>query len=296
MARSIEFQQYSFYPLTRVCSNGNTRWTPGRKAGQPSVIFIHTTEGSEGRTSAEDGASYDQRRTDGTSTHFFCDQDTTVQEVSTTDEAHAARAHGNDVGIQVELCGKAGQDARQWADAASLGTIEQAARLAVAIRAKYGKARFPLVNLTPAQLRAGGYGFAEHMDATLAWPEDGGTHTDPGPNFPWTKFFNRIIELEAAVAAVDLANNAANRTVFDDQLLDPAFFRADGGDAINFKEAVRQLTVTKRRITELATGIPEGTPVPGFMIDGRSIYRRLADIEAAVAEVLRRLPEVPPTA
>lgn len=173
-------------------------YTKGRKSGQPTVIFVHTTEGSEGRSSAEDGAAYDQRRTDGTSTNFFVDQDSIVQCVPTTDEAHAARAHGNDVGIQIEVCGRAGQSAAQWSDAASDGAVRNAARVAVAVRRKYGAARFPLVNLTPAQLRAGGRGFAEHYDATRAWPEDGGTHTDPGPNFPWSRLFQYIRSIEGA--------------------------------------------------------------------------------------------------
>lgn len=171
-------------------------FTRGRKSGQPTVLFIHTTEGSEGRTSAEDGAAYDARRTDGTSTHFFVDQDSVVQCVLTTDEAHAARSHGNDVGIQIEVCGRAGQTPAQWGDAASSGTIEQLARLCVKLRKKY-PGRFPLVNLTPAQLRAGNHGFAEHYDATRAWPEDHGTHTDPGPAFPWAALFARIKNLEA---------------------------------------------------------------------------------------------------
>lgn len=192
--QSAEFPQYQF---VRARS-----WTSGRISGQPTVIIIHTTEGSEGRTSAEDGAAYDARRTDGTSCHFFVDQDTTVQCVYTWDEAHHARRHGNDVGIGIEVCGKAGQTDAQWADAASAGAVEQAARLGVALRRKYGKWRFPLVNLTPTQLRNGERGFAEHLDATRAWPEDGGSHWDPGPNFPWSKMFNRILTLEAVVLPV----------------------------------------------------------------------------------------------
>jgi len=189
VTQSKEFPQYAWVTPKS--------YTKGRKSGQPSVIFIHTTEGSEGRTSAEDGAAYDARRTDGTSTHFFVDEDTVVQCVLTTDEAHAARTHGNDVGIQIEECGKAGQTRAQWSDKASAGTIENTAKLCVAIRKKYGASRFPLVNLTPSQLRAGQHGFAEHKDATLAWPEDGGDHTDPGPNYPWDQLFSRIKEIEA---------------------------------------------------------------------------------------------------
>lgn len=229
MSQSKEFPQYKW--------STPKSWTSGRKTGQPSVIFIHTTEGSEGRSSAEDGAAYDARRTDGTSTHFFVDQDSTVQEVYTYDEAHAARTHGNDVGIQIEVCGKAGQSAAQWADEASAGAIEQCALLAVALRKKYGAARFPLINLTPAQLAAGGYGFAEHRDATFAWPQDHGTHEDPGPNFPWAKLFARIRQMETPVPAApkpspedqDMADPKTIKAIADAVLDDPRIKNAYSG-------------------------------------------------------------------
>jgi hypothetical protein len=212
MAQSKEFPQWKW---VRARS-----FTVGRKSGQPTVIFIHTTEGSEGKQSAEDGAAYDAKRTDGTSTTVFCDQDTTVHCVLTTDEAHAARSHGNDVGLHIEVCGKAGQSATQWNDTASVGTLEQVALACVAFRKKY-PGRFPLVNLTPAQLRAKKGGFAEHLDASKAWPEDGGTHWDPGPNFPWAKLFARIKQIEAPketdVQLNDKIGDVANpsRTVGD---------------------------------------------------------------------------------
>lgn len=195
MTQSKEFPQYAWIPARS--------WTPGRLAGQPSVIFMHTTEGSEGTTSAEADALYGQTRTDGTSTHFSVDQDTTVQCVLTTDEAHTARRHGNDVGVHIENCGRAGQTAAQWDDEASRGTIEQAARLCVALRAER-PGNYPLVNLTPEQLRAKQHGFAEHLDATLAWPEDGGTHSDPGPNYPWAKLFARIRQIEWEEQVIDM--------------------------------------------------------------------------------------------
>lgn len=183
--QSPEFPQYKFITPRS--------FTIGRHAGQPTVFVIHTTDGSEGRTSAENGAAYDIRRVDGTSTHFFVDTDSVIQCVRTTDEAHAARTHGNDVGIQIEVCGRANQTAIQWADEASEGTLEQLVHLIVALRKKYS---FPLVNLTPAQLRTGSKGFAEHYDFTRAFPEDKGDHTDPGPNFPWSKMFARVREIE----------------------------------------------------------------------------------------------------
>lgn len=174
-------------------------YTTGRKSGQPSVIVIHTTDGHEGPNDAENGAVYDKRRTDGTSTHYFVDSNSIVQEVEHKDEAHAARAHGNDIGVQIEICGLASQTAAGWSDPVSKATLENAARLVVAIR-KTGNFG-PVVRLTPAQLRQAWYGgkvrgICGHVDITKAFPEDSGTHTDPGAGFPWTSFLNRIKELE----------------------------------------------------------------------------------------------------
>lgn len=177
-------------------------YTSGRKSGQPSVIIIHTTDGSEGSDSAENGAAYDKRRTDGTSTHFFVDSDSILQEVELKDEAHAARQHGNDIGIQIEICGKAGQSANQWADEDSAATLENVARLCVALRRT---GNYPLSRLTGQYLReawtsGSPRGFCGHVDVTYAFPEDKGTHTDPGKAFPWTWLFKRITELEGNVA------------------------------------------------------------------------------------------------
>jgi hypothetical protein len=170
------------------------RWMPPASwtnADRTSVqlIVIHTTEGSEGPTSAEDGAGYDQRRTDGTSTHFFHDADSTVQCVRTADQAHAARAQGNRRGIQHELCGRAGQGAAGWADPVSQGTLRQAARQCARDAKRWG---IPVRHLTVAQVAAGEKGFCGHVDVTFAFPQDKGTHTDPGPFFPWSQFLDLV--------------------------------------------------------------------------------------------------------
>jgi hypothetical protein len=176
-------------------------WTVGRRNGQPSVIVIHTTDGSEGPLSAEGGAAYDKRRTDGTSTHFFVDQDTVVQELEIRDEAHAARTHGNDIGIHIEICGLAAQSTEQWNDKASAATLENVAQLC----AQLGRG-YPLVRLQGQALRNAWSnngmtrGYCGHVDITEAFPEDHGTHTDPGHNFPWAKLFTRIAELESSMS------------------------------------------------------------------------------------------------
>jgi len=213
-------------------------FTSGRKSGQPSVIVIHTTDGHEGPDDAENGAVWDKHRTDGTSTHYFVDSNSIVQEVEHKDESHAARTHGNDIGVHIEICGTASQSAAGWSDPVSKATLENAARLVVAIR-KTGNFGL-VVRLTPAQLRLawdGGKvrGICGHVDITKAFPEDNGTHYDPGPNFPWTSFLSRIQALEAPAPKPPAEELPVNQTDFNKLFLgamkDTAI-RAEVGKAV----------------------------------------------------------------
>lgn len=162
-------------------------WTTANRTSV-QLIVIHTTEGHENATSAEDGAAYDSRRTDGTSAHYFHDQNSTIQCVLTKHVAHTAFYEGNQRGIQHELCGSAGQTPGQWADAASLGTLRQAAKQCARDAKKWG---IPIRKLTVAQVRSGQKGFCGHVDITNAFAGD---HTDPGKNFPWTQFLGMVNE------------------------------------------------------------------------------------------------------
>jgi hypothetical protein len=189
MAQSSEYPDLRWMPPAS--------WTNANRSSV-QLIVIHTTEGSEGPSSAEDGASYDQRRTDGTSTHFFHDSNSTVQCVRTADIAHTARHQGNLRGVQHELCGRAGQGNTGWADANSQGTLRQAAKQCARDAKKWG---IPVRKLTTAQVADGARGFCGHVEITYAFPQDNGTHTDPGPTFPWSDFLGMVqAELEGDMA------------------------------------------------------------------------------------------------
>lgn len=170
-------------------------WGTGRDGRGVRFVVIHYTAGAERATSAEDGAAYDQRRTDGTSTHYFVDSNSVVQCVYTWNRANAARHHGNRLGIQYELCGTA-QTRAQWMDAASMATLRNAARQVARDCRRYG---IPVRRLTTAQTRSawtdypnGPKGIVGHVDCTNAYPEDGGDHTDPGKDFPWDVFLEMV--------------------------------------------------------------------------------------------------------
>jgi N-acetylmuramoyl-L-alanine amidase CwlA len=49
--------------------------------GNPHVIVLHTTETPEGKSGAEDNASYSSRRPDKVSAHFYVDEDSIIQAV-----------------------------------------------------------------------------------------------------------------------------------------------------------------------------------------------------------------------
>jgi hypothetical protein len=175
-------------------------WAAGRQDGGRRICYavIHVTDGAEGPTSAEDGAAYDKRRPDSVSTHLFVDSNSAVREVQDRDTAYAAFPKGNAIGVQVEICGRADQTTGQWADPASVATLNNAAREVAQLCIDHG---LPVVHLSVDQTRAAWYGtdnatrprgIVSHYDVTRAYPEDGGSHSDPGPNFPWSSFLAQV--------------------------------------------------------------------------------------------------------
>lgn len=200
-------------------------WTNANRSSVQCVV-IHTTEGSAHGQSAEDGAAYDARRTDGTSTHYFHDSDSTIQCVRTEDQAHAARTQGNRRGIQHELCGRAGSI--DWdgayADAMLARTAKQVAR-------DCRKWKIPARKISASQLADGEKGICGHVDVTNAFPQDNGTHTDPGSRFPWSRFISMVQdELEGDDVTNDDIEKIADRVV--EKLLNHDLGREGGGDTV----------------------------------------------------------------
>lgn len=179
MAQSAEYPDLKWVPPKS--------WTNANRSSV-QLIVIHTTQGSYHGQSAEDGAAYDARRTDGVSTHYFHDDNSTVQCVRTEDKAHHARTQGNNRGIGHELCGRAEWDT-EWSNTYATAMLKRAAKQAARDAVKWG---IPVKHLTVAQVDAGDKGFCGHYDITRAFPEDGGTHTDPGPDFPWSRFLDMV--------------------------------------------------------------------------------------------------------
>jgi N-acetyl-anhydromuramyl-L-alanine amidase AmpD len=188
-------------------------YTPGR-ARPIQFVTLHYTAGSEGPLSAEGGVAYDKRRSDGTSCHYFTDsQGPALQEVPDGDRSHSARWHGNEIGIHIEICGTV-QTRAQWLDPVSLATLTTTAELVRELCDRHGLEKR---RLTVAETRAAYYGktkptgINDHYSCTYAFPEDGGDHTDVGPEFPWDVFMEMVTE-GGDMADSDLVQGDAWRT------------------------------------------------------------------------------------
>ena len=177
-------------------------FTPGR-IKPIRLICLHTMESQEKPGTAVNVAAWfsSKSRAPQASAHMCVDGSQAnvkpgakypapiVRVVDDGDTAWAAPGANAD-GLHIEMAGVAAQSAANWADAYSLAVIENAATVAAIWCKKYD---IPAKHLTLDEVRDGKTkGFIGHIDATKAFPEQGGTHTDPGANFPWTYFLQLV--------------------------------------------------------------------------------------------------------
>lgn len=163
-------------------------YTEGRHGRRPLWIVVHTTEGGEGPTSAEDVAAWFARGERRSSAHFCVDPNSVVCCVQSVDTAwHVpGRFRGvsvNTLSIGLEHCATARQTVAQWADEASTQELQRGADLAAILCRKWG---IPIVRLRRDELRRGLPGITGHHDMSEAFHPGG--HWDPGPNFPWQRY------------------------------------------------------------------------------------------------------------
>lgn len=255
-------------------------------------VVLHYTAGAEGDAAAENGAAYDKRRTDGVSTHYFTDSaGAALQEVADRDQAHAALYHGNAIGVQIEICGTA-QTRAQWLDAVSTRTLELTAALVAHLCQAHD---LPAVRLTVEECRAAWYaapssrprGIVDHGTVTRAFPEDGGTHTDLGPGFPWDVFM-AMVEEEMHVALT--ADDARKVSRTDGAVDNDMHWRSDSpqhdppgtNETVQLQTAVLEAANEANRGADAAAAALEllrGTGVPITLTDDQ-----MAELRAGIAE------------
>ena len=165
-------------------------YTNGRPDGPPLWLVIHTMEAQEASTTAENTANYFANPGDGrqVSAHYCCDNNSIVQCVELADSAWTVgNTPGNHRGINFEFAGFAGQTPAQWGDAYSTAMLE---RVAPYFRSDAARYNIPLRRCSVSDLEAFRPGVTSHNDLRLAFGVT--THTDPGPNFPWSWFINLL--------------------------------------------------------------------------------------------------------
>lgn len=140
-----------------------------------SYVAVHNTSNDASDTAEAD---YAQRRTDGTSSHYYADADSITQSLNTAYGAnHAGSSMGNRYAVSYEITGANGWTREQWMARVAWPLV--ARQMARDCR----KWSVPARLLTVAEMRAGNIkGFVTHDLMRQAW--GGTTHTDPGPGFP----------------------------------------------------------------------------------------------------------------
>lgn len=168
------------------------------RPGTPKWVVIHNTSNAR-LASAEAEASYATHRPDSVSSHYYCDRDSLVHSLRTSDTAfHAGGNPGNPYGIAYEVTGQNGLSRDWWlANVAWDLLARQVGRDCL----KYA---IPVRYVTAAGLARGDKGITTHNDCRLAW---GGTdHTDPGPGWPMDHLLALVrahLEGSGAVAVDD---------------------------------------------------------------------------------------------
>lgn len=151
-------------------------------------VVLHTMETGENSSIAENiGAGWFTNPNAQASAHYCVDDNSIVQCVNEGDYAWASGPTGNVNGIQIEMAGRAAQSRADWLDDYSRAMLERVAALVADICKRHG---IPMRVLTDEQVARGEAGITTHAALARVFRET--DHSDPGPDFPWDFFMERV--------------------------------------------------------------------------------------------------------
>ena len=151
-------------------------------------VVLHTMETGENSSIAENiGAGWFTNPNAQASAHYCVDDNSIVQCVNEGDYAWASGPTGNLNGIQIEMAGRAAQSRADWLDDYSRAMLERTAALTADICNRHG---IPVRGLTDEQVARGEAGITTHAALARVFRET--DHSDPGPDFPWDFFMERV--------------------------------------------------------------------------------------------------------
>ena len=175
--------------MVAISSFVQAKWFgANRDTSKIRLIVIHDMEAPESGQTAENVANYFKNGSGGrkASAHYNIDNNSIVQSVRDDVVAYHAPG-GNSDGIGIEHAGYMRQTREEWLDEYSTSVLDLSARLAADLAIKYN---IPAKRLSDAELKAGNRGFVGHDQISRVYKRS--SHTDPGPNFPWDVYINKV--------------------------------------------------------------------------------------------------------
>lgn len=166
-----------------------------RKAKEIRLCVIHSAEASDDvgeDRSAEGVASFFSRKSTKASTHLVADKDSCVRMLPDLVIPWGATGANHD-GLHIEICGRAGWNRQQWTNRPTM--LKRAAAKVAMWCWQY---KIPVRWLTVTQVERGvAKGLTTHVDVNRAFM--GGSHWDPGPNFPKDLFLQWVKDYYAQI-------------------------------------------------------------------------------------------------
>jgi hypothetical protein len=177
-------------------------FSSARGSAPVRLVVVHTAEGA--RTVESLGAWF-QKATTQASSHAGIDDNRIETFVDYRRAAWTVRS-GNTISDNVELCGFAAWSRNEW-----LNNHPTMLRLTAQwIRERCLARGIPIRKLTPAEVAAGKAGVIGHVDWTQGMKD--GSHTDPGPGFPWDHVIALAAGTETATTTTPLPEGDDNVT------------------------------------------------------------------------------------